>query len=134
MQAKELMDGLMAEFQRVAQTETVVGEPMTIGDTTLIPVIRISIGVGAGGGEGEGGDAKEQGKGSGVGGGGGVRVEPAAFIVLKGDDVQILSAPGKGGRFAEMFENLPDLVSKVAKARNAKEDTKDEEDTANKAN
>lgn len=122
MQAKEFMDGLMAEFQRVAATETVVGEPMTLGETTIVPVIRISIGVGAGGGEGEGGDAKEQGKGTGVGGGGGVRVEPAAFIVLKGDDVQVLAAPGKGGRFAEMFEHLPDLVTKVVDARSKKED------------
>jgi uncharacterized spore protein YtfJ len=119
MVAKEFLDGLMAEFRRVAATETVVGEPMTLGDTTLIPVIRISIGVGAGGGEGEGTESKDAptGKGSGVGGGGGVRVEPAAFIVLRGDDVQIHAAPGKGGRFAEMFEHLPDLVSKVVEAR-----------------
>lgn len=125
MLAKEFMDGLMAEFRQVATTETVVGEPMTLGDTTLVPVIRISIGVGAGGGEGEGGDAKEQGKGTGAGGGGGVRVEPAAFIVLKGDDVQILAAPGKGGRFAEMFEHLPDLVTKFAEARSTKEEPKE---------
>ena len=119
MLAKDFMDALMAEFRQVAATETVIGEPMTLGDTTLIPVIRISIGVGAGGGEGEGTDPKSanQGKGSGVGGGGGVRVEPAAFIVLRGDDVQIHAAPGKGGRFAEMFEHLPDLVAKVAEAR-----------------
>jgi uncharacterized spore protein YtfJ len=119
MLAKEFMNGLMAEFRQVAATETVVGEPLVLGDTTLIPVIRISIGVGAGGGEGEGTDPKEssQGKGTGVGGGGGVRVEPAAFIVLRGDDVQIHAAPGKGGRFAEMFEHLPDLVGKIAEAR-----------------
>ncbi len=119
MIAKEFMHGLMEEFRRLAATETVIGEPIVLGDTTLIPVIRISIGVGAGGGEGEGTDPKEatQGKGTGGGGGGGVRVEPAAFIVLRGDDVQIHAAPGKGGRFAEMFEHLPDLVGKIAESR-----------------
>jgi uncharacterized spore protein YtfJ len=123
MLAKEFMNGLMAEFRQVAATETVVGEPLVLGDTTLIPVIRISIGVGAGGGEGEGTDPKEssQGKGTGVGGGGGVRVEPAAFIVMRGGEIEILSAPGKSGRLAEAFEHLPDLVAKLAETRKGKE-------------
>lgn len=119
MVAKEFMNALMEEFRQVAATETVVGEPVVLGDATLIPLIRISIGVGAGGGEGEGSDPKDatSGKGKGVGGGGGVRVEPAAFILKQGDSVEILSAPGKGGRFAEMFEHLPDLVAKVTEKR-----------------
>jgi uncharacterized spore protein YtfJ len=119
MVAKEFMNGLMAEFRQLATTETVVGTPMTFGDTTIVPVIRLAIGVGAGGGEGEGSSPKEagSGKGTGVGGGGGVRVEPAAFIVLRGGDVQIMAAPGKGGRLAEAFEHLPDLVTKVVAAR-----------------
>ena len=118
MVAKEFMESLMAEFRQLAATETIVGEPKVFGDVTLIPVIRIGVGVGAGGGEGEGVAPKDAGtgKGTGVGGGGGVRVEPAAFIVLKGGEVQIMAAPGRGGRLAEAFEHLPDLVTKVMKA------------------
>ena len=119
MVAKEFMESLMAEFRQLAATETIVGEPKVFGDITLIPVIRIGVGVGAGGGEGEGVAPKEAGtgKGFGVGGGGGVRVEPAAFIVLKGGEVQIMAAPGRSGRLAEAFEHLPDLVTNVMKAR-----------------
>ena len=117
--AREFMQGLLEEFRQLASTESVLGTPMVFGAVTIIPVIRISVGVGAGGGEGGMEASKEAGagKGTGVGGGGGVRVEPAAFIVLKGDDVQILAAPGRGGRIAEAFEHLPDLVSKVVSAR-----------------
>jgi uncharacterized spore protein YtfJ len=123
MLAKELLDGLMEEFRKVAATETIVGQPMTLGDATVVPVIRIAVGVGAGGGEGEGTDpkAEQQGKGAGVGGGGGVRVEPAAFIVMRGGEIEILSAPGKSGRLAEAFEHLPDLVAKLAETRKGKE-------------
>ena len=99
MQAKELLDGLMEEFRKVAATETIVGEPLTIEGATLIPVIRVAVGVGAGSGEGEGMDPndKAQGKGAGGGGGGGVRVEPAAFIVMRGGEIDIMAAPGRGG-------------------------------------
>ncbi len=122
MLAKELLDGLMEEFRKVARTETIVGEPMQIGDATIVPVIRLAVGVGAGSGEGEGTDPKQDvpGKGSGGGGGGGVRVEPAAFIVMRGGEIEIMAAPGRGGRLAEAFEHLPDLVDKLASRKGAK--------------
>jgi uncharacterized spore protein YtfJ len=119
MLAKELLDGLMEEFRKVATTDTIVGEPLAIEGATLIPVIRIAVGVGAGSGEGEGMDPndKAQGKGTGGGGGGGVRVEPAAFIVMRGGEIDIMAAPGRGGRLAEAFEHLPDLVGKIVAAQ-----------------
>jgi len=122
MLAKELLDGLMEEFRKVARTETIVGEPLQIGDATIVPVIRLAVGVGAGSGEGEGADPKQdaQGKGSGGGGGGGVRVEPAAFIVMRGGEIEIMAAPGRGGRLAEAFEHLPDLVDKLTSRKGGK--------------
>ena len=122
MLAKELLDGLMEEFRKVARTETIVGEPMQIGDATIVPVIRLAVGVGAGSGEGEGTDPKQDvpGKGSGGGGGGGVRVEPAAFIVMRGGEIEIMAAPGRGGRLAEAFEHLPDLVDKLTSRKGGK--------------
>ncbi len=122
MLAKELLDGLMEEFRKVARTETIVGEPMQIGDATIVPVIRLAVGVGAGSGEGEGTDPKQDvpGKGRGGGGGGGVRVEPAAFIVMRGGEIEIMAAPGRGGRLAEAFEHLPDLVDKLASRKGGK--------------
>lgn len=122
MLAKELLDGLMEEFRKVARTETIVGEPMQIGDATIVPVIRLAVGVGAGSGEGEGADPKQDvpGKGSGGGGGGGVRVEPAAFIVMRGGEIEIMAAPGRTGRLAEAFEHLPDLVDRLASRKAGK--------------
>ncbi len=135
MSAKELLDGLMEEFRKVAATESIIGQPMTLGDTTVVPVIRVAVGVGAGGGEGGGTDPKtsQQGQGSGVGGGGGVRVEPAAFIVMRDGEVQVMAAPGRGGRLAEAFEHLPDLVGKIIAAQKGEKKEGDGKDGAAEA-
>lgn len=128
MSAKELLDGLMEEFRKVGTTETIVGEPMTLGEATVVPVIRLSVGVAGGGGQGEGSvpDGPTQGRGSGEGGGGGVKVEPAAFIVMRGGEIEILSAPGKRGRLGEVFERLPDLIAKLDESRKEKKAEKDD--------
>lgn len=93
--AEQILKTLLDEIKAIARTETILGEPINIGSNTIIPVCRIMLGFGAGGGEGE---IQEKRGGSGGGGGGGVKVEPAAFIVIKGEEVTVLGAkPGKLG-------------------------------------
>lgn len=119
MQARELLDALMDDIQKLAKTETIVGEPLQVGDATVVPVVRLNVGFGAGGGEGRGNDPKGggEGTGSGGGGGGGVRIEPAAFIVMQRGEISVMAAPGRGGRMAEAFEHLPDLIGRVMATR-----------------
>ncbi len=54
----------LEEIEKVLTTRTVVGEPITVGDKTLIPLISIGFGFGAGGGSGKG-EAKQKGEGTG---------------------------------------------------------------------
>jgi len=122
MQATELLEVLAAQVRDLAKTETVVGEPIVLGDTTIVPVSRVMVGFGGGSGSG---DVSESGKtekagGAGGGGGGGVRIEPAAFIVQRGGEVSVIAAPAKRGALAEMFEQVPDLIEKVLDAQRAK--------------
>lgn len=118
MQPQDLIETLIKNVQQIAKTETVIGEPLQVGTSTVIPVIRLSLGFGAGGGEGEGSDPKSGGgKGVGGGGGGGVKIEPAAFIVARGDELSIMAAPGRRGALADVFEQVPDLVEKMMAAR-----------------
>ena len=65
---ENLVAVVMGELRQIAKTETVVGEPVTVGDTVIVPVSKISFGFGAGGG-----GADEKG-GGGSGTGGGVRL------------------------------------------------------------
>lgn len=124
MSVQDLMKTLVDEIATVARTETVIGEAMVLGEHTVIPISRVSIGFGGGSGEGEGTDpSKGSGKGTGGGGGGGVKVEPAAFIVVKGGELSILAAPSKRGTLGDLFEHLPDMVEKLAEAQAAKKGT-----------
>jgi len=122
MQPTELLEVLAAQVRDLAKTETVVGEPIVLGDTTIVPISRVMVGFGGGSGSGDVDDTgkAEKAGGSGGGGGGGVRIEPAAFIVKRGDEVSVIAAPAKRGALAEMFEQVPDLIEKIVDAQRAK--------------
>lgn len=118
MSVQELLTNLIQQIETLARSETIIGDPLTLGEHTVIPVTRVSVGFGAGSGEGEGSESgKASGKGVGGGGGGGVKLEPAAFIVVHGDQLSVMAAPGKKGALSEMFEHLPDVVAKIAAAQ-----------------
>lgn len=121
MQPQDLIDNLIKNVQQIAKTETIIGEPLEVGTSTVIPVIRLNLGFGAGSGGGEGTDPKTgSGKGTGGGGGGGIKIEPAAFIVAKGDDLSIMAAPDRRGALAELFEQVPGLIEKAMASRQQK--------------
>ena len=124
MQPQDILKSMMDEIQELAQSKTIVGEPLAIGDATVIPVIRLHVGFGAGGGEGKGTEAKSgaEGGGSGGAGGGGVRIEPAAFIVARAGEFSIMAAPGKRGGLSDLFERIPDIVGKVVDAQKGSEE------------
>ena len=42
---------IASELEKIANTKTVVGEPITAAGKTIIPISRISMGFGAGGGK-----------------------------------------------------------------------------------
>ena len=117
---ENLVAVVMGELRQIAKTETVVGEPVTVGDTVIVPVSKISFGFGAGGG----GDEEKGGGGSGTGGG--VSIEPLAFVVITGGKPQLLSIKGKEVKWSKILELVPDLVSKFGGAKK-KEEGKEEE-------
>jgi uncharacterized spore protein YtfJ len=110
---EKLVKTTLGEIEKVLDAKTVVGEPITIEGTTLIPLMSVGFGFAAGGGAGKG-DTKEvmEGGGSGTGGGGGVK--PIAVIVIDKDGVRI--EPIKGGMATAMeklSETIPDIAAKL---------------------
>lgn len=122
----DIIRGVVSELREVARTESIVGEPITVGNKTLVPIVRISVGFGAGGGEGS--DEKNRG-GFGGGGGGGARVEPAAFIVIDEEGISLL--PAKPGTIDSLIDAIPTAISKISKlAKKFSKDGKDKEASA----
>ncbi len=115
----EMMETSMDKIRQMVDSNTIVGEPITTPDgVTLIPVSRLSYGFGCGGG-----DYGKNGASSGAGCGAGIRVEPMAFLVVKGGVTRMLPVGTPAittlDRVIEMVPELFDRVeSFVDKKRN----------------
>lgn len=110
---ENLFGKAVGEIERMLNTKTVVGDPITVEGNTLIPLISVGFGFGAGGGEGT-----EPGKGGGTGGGtgGGGGVKPVALVIINKDGVRV--EPIKGAA-ASVFEKIADAVGKAASNKKA---------------
>ena len=111
---QDILDTILGRLRSLASTETVVGEPLTVGDVTILPVIKISVGFAAGGGEGSKEDDKP-GHGAGGGGGGGATVSPVGFITYDGEKIKFVGV--SKGRIDSLVESVPDLLKKLGITR-----------------
>jgi len=109
-----LFDKAVGEIERMLSTKTVVGEPITIEGTTLIPLVSVGFGFGVGGGEGT---EAQKGKGHGGGTGGGGGVKPVALVVIKDDIVRV--EPIKSGT-ASVLEKVAESIGKAASGKTEK--------------
>jgi len=114
---ENLVKTTLGEIEKVLSTRTVVGEPITIQDVTLIPLISVGFGFGAGGGEGKG-EAKQKGEGSGGGTGGGAWVRPKAIIIIDKGGVRIEPIVGGISTVIERLgETIPHMIEKCLEKR-----------------
>lgn len=105
----ENVNTLFESLEKFLTSKTVVGEPIHIGEVTLVPIINLAFGVGTGGGDGI--DDKGS-KGLGAGGGVGAKASPTAIIVIKGDRVEMLPIKSSNG-LEKLIDMVPEIVSKV---------------------
>jgi uncharacterized spore protein YtfJ len=110
---EKLVKTTLGEIEKVLDSKTVVGEPIVIEGTTLIPLMSVGFGFAAGGGSGKG-ETKETPEGGGSGSGGGAGLRPIAIIVIDKDGVRI--EPIKGGMataIEKLSETIPDIAAKL---------------------
>ena len=107
---KENLEVLFEKFKNMIKVETVVGEAVQIGDTTLVPFVDVTFGFDTGTNHSTANKNQECG-----GGGGGAKMEPSAILVIKGDRIELFNI--KGNPYSSSFDRLiglvPDLVSKL---------------------
>lgn len=113
---EDLLKTTLAEVERLLNSRTVVGEPITIDGNTIIPLVAIGFGFGGGGGSGkEQKTVSREGLGAGSGGGGGVK--PVAVIIVNKDGVRV--EPVRRGA-ATMVEKVGEAVGKIMEKRGEK--------------
>ena len=105
---------IFEQFKDMITTESVVGEPIYIGDTTIIPFVDISFGFGSG-------DNTEK---KGIGGGGG-KMTPTAVLIIKGERIEVFSIrtanAGVIGLAEKVLNMAPDVIKGLKKKKTGSE-------------
>ena len=112
----EMLGDTMSKIREMIDVNTVVGAPITTPDgVTIIPVTKVSIGYGGGGSDFA---TKNYPAGRdnafGGGAGAGVTITPVAFLVIRGENVQMLPIAEPASTSVDrLIELLPDLLDKA---------------------
>ena len=107
------------ELEKMLSSKTVMGEPITIGDVTLIPLRSAGFWFGTAGGGGKGGEkVKGEGEGQAAGTGGAGGVKPVAVLIIDKNGVRI--EPMKGS-LAQMAEKISEVLPKMPGMHRGKE-------------
>ena len=110
---ENLLKTTLSEVERILNTRSVVGEPITLEGNTIVPLVAIGFCFGGGGASGkEQKTASMEGYGGGSGGGGGVK--PVAVIIITKDGVRV--EPVRKG-VATVIEKVGDAVGRVMDRR-----------------
>ncbi|MCL2372718.1 MAG: sporulation protein [Defluviitaleaceae bacterium] len=103
----ESIKALFTNMENFVSTKTVVGEPVTIGDVILIPLVDVSFGMGTGlVVTGETKDGKDGG-----GGAVGAKMTPAAVVVIANGTVQLVNVKNQES-VNKLIDMIPGVLSK----------------------
>jgi len=84
MNIQELLHGMAERVSGSASVRNVYGDPVVVGDRTVIPAAKVRYGFGGGGGQKKGEDA-------GGGGGGGVAAQPCGALEITPEGTRYIS-------------------------------------------
>ena len=113
----EMISSAMERMQKMVDVNTIVGQPVQVGeDVTIIPITKVHIGMGGGGTDFATKSAlaaKKDPFGGGMGAG--VSVDPVAFLVIQGKSVRMLPVAEPASTTVDrIVEQAPDLLDKLA--------------------
>lgn len=123
-----IMGVSMENIHQMVDVNTIIGDPIVKGDTTIIPISKVSFGFASGGSDLPTQAAEKFAGGAGAG----VTVKPVAFIVIKADgDVKLLELGGKASPIEGVMDSLPGIIDKIKNAVADKKAAKEAEKAAN---
>lgn len=115
----KIMENTLEKMREMVDVSTIIGEPMVTGDTTLIPVSKVSYGFTSGGTDLP---SKQNAELFGGGGGGGISITPVAFIVIQNDKVRLMQIDNYTSSADRAISMIPELIDQLAQLVKAKTD------------
>lgn len=109
------VESLFQGMNQFVSSKTVVGEPIYLGDTIILPLVDVSFAVGAGAAAGS--SRKNNNAGGGIGG----KVNPSAMLVISNGTTKLVSVKNSDS-LTKILDMVPDFVNKFTgndKAQNA---------------
>ena len=106
-------------------TKTVVGEPIIVGDTTIVPLVDVSCGMAAGTFDNT---SKSNG-----GGGMSAKISPTAMLIIQEGRTKVVNIKNQDA-ITRLLDMIPDLVNKITNKSDVdKEATKKAETILNES-
>lgn len=105
---------LFQGMDKFLTTKTVVGEPTTIGDTIILPLVDVSFGVAAGA------FASDQ-KNNGAGGLGG-KMTASAVLVIRDGQIRLVNVKNQD-TITKVLDMVPDLIDRFQKKDSSDSDS-----------
>ena len=134
---KEDLNGLMQQLESFITTKTVVGEPINIDQTILVPLIDVSFAAASGSTASNKFVEKHREKerrvdgGTGAGAGGlGAKVSPSAMLVIQNGTTQLINVRNQDS-ITKLIDMIPGLISKVPDLFSKSKDTEQKNDDLN---
>ncbi|HAT02774.1 MAG TPA: sporulation protein [Oribacterium sp.] len=125
----EILNTLFHGMDSFVSSKTVVGEPVQVGNATLVPLIEVSCGMGAGG------YLNEKDKKNGDGGAGALssKITPTAILVMENGNTKLVNIKNQDA-MTKILDMLPDAIDKITggnriseKAQTAADQYKDQD-------
>ena len=101
----QTVKALVSSIEEHISTKTVIGEPVTCGDTVIFPMADVSFGVAAG-------SFNQDKKNNGTGGAG-VKMSPSAVLIISGGTSRIVNIKDKDS-MNKLLDMIPDIVNKIS--------------------
>lgn len=98
------IEALFQGMQGLVQSKTVVGEPVTVGDATIIPLIEVTAGLASGALDRK--KAKTNGAGAMS-----AKLTPVAMLILQNGNSKLISVKNQDV-FTRLLDMIPDAVDK----------------------
>ena len=120
---KSTIESLFKGMDTFLSTKTVVGDPIHIEDTIILPLVDVTFGVGAG--------AYDKSSGNQGGGGMGCKLSPTAVLVITNGITRLIDVKNPSG-INKILDMSPDIIDKIKgsnKSRSQKKADKAMEET-----
>ena len=115
----KIMESTLDKMRDMVDVSTIIGEPVVTGNTTLIPVSKVSYGFTSGGTDLP---SKQNAELFGGAGGGGISITPVAFIVIENGKCRMMQINNYTSSADRAIAMIPELVDKLTELITAKKD------------